>query len=582
MQVESLSRLTDRTLRGDGAPRLDQGEGAQLQIPVSVLAELWVRALGRIRTLKGAFGSLVGDLGACTGRDCGQALSEEVSGKMIRRIDLRWILAGAVVLYVILFSVLSVVRYNTLHAKTFDLGILAQVTWNTAHGRWFETSVDRASSAELIGSYLGNHVRPILLLLAPLYRLWPDPRLLLVLQSVALGAAAFPLYAVARRGTGDARAALLIACCYLAYPAVGFLNLADFHPVAFTVPLLFLASWALLTERGWLFWVAVLLALSTKEEMVVPIGAWGMVSLLQRGKRRVGFGLMALAGVWAVLCFSFIIPHFNEGRPYRFWSLWSQLPGFSEQDGVGGGAGGASVATVALFLVHLFLPLGFLPFLGLRALVVCLPSLAYLLLGGRPALHSVGYQYPAVLIPWLFLAVVEGLRSVRPVTRRRFYRLGLAFLLVGTVGIQVALNPVYLYAQAGMFRPEPCHEQALEALAQIPPGAGVATINRLGPQVVNRRVLVAVEYPAPFRLDQVQMADFVLLDLVDCRFVPRPDPRAAYADMVEQVLETGQFRVRYWSGRILLLERGAPSEERVEDVLAYVGDLVEQDRPCWP
>jgi uncharacterized membrane protein len=501
---------------------------------------------------------------------------------MIRRLDLRWILAGAVVLYVILFGILSVVRYNTLHAKTFDLGILTQTVWNTAHGRPFETSLGRAGNEELIGSYLGNHVRPILLLLAPLYRLWPDPRLLLVLQSAALGVAAFPLYAVARRRTGDARAALLVAYCYLAYPAVGFLNLADFHPVAFSVPLLFLACWAWLTERGWLFWVAVLLTLSTKEEMVVPIAAWGMVSLLQRGKRRVGFGLVALAGVWAFLCFGVVIPHFNEGRPYRFWSLWSQLPVFSGQDGVGSGAGRASAATMALFLVHLFLPLGFLPLLGFRALIVCVPSLAYLLLGGRPALHSVGYQYPAVLVPWLFLAVVQGLRRVRHVTRRRFYRLGLTFLLAGTVGIQVPLNPIYLYAQAGMFQPDPCHDQVLEALAQIPPRAGVATINRLGPQVINRSVLVAVEYPAPFRLDQIQMADFVLLDLVDCRFVPSPDPRAAYADMVTQVLDTGLFRVRYWSGRVLLLEKGEPEEVLIEQVRAYVDGLVEQERPCWP
>ena len=227
-----------------------------------------------------------------------------------------FLLVGAVILYIFVFSTLSLARYNAFHASTFDLGIITQVVWNTAHGRWFETSIDRATNTELVGSYLGNHVRPILLLLAPLYRLWPDPRLFLILQSVALGAAALLLYRIARQQTGDMRGALVVACCYLAYPALGFLNLVDFHPIALTIPLLYLAYWALLERRIRLFWVAVVLALATKEEMVVPIGTWGLVNLLDRERRRIGLGLVVLAGVWAVLGFGLIIPTFNEGQPY--------------------------------------------------------------------------------------------------------------------------------------------------------------------------------------------------------------------------------------------------------------------------
>jgi uncharacterized membrane protein len=376
----------------------------------------------------------------------------------------------------------------------------------------------------------------------------------------------------------------------LVYPALGFLNLADFHPIVFSVPFIFLAYWALQEGRMALFWVFVLLALSTKEEMVVPVGTWGLVNLLQREKRRVGLGLVAVAGFWAVLCFGLIIPAFNKGQPYRFWQLWSHLPAFSAESSVQGGTAqpiaSTSPETVALFLLHLFLPLGLLPYFGPASFVVALPSLIYLLLGRRPAFHSVGYQYPAVLIPWFFLAVVEGLQRLRRAAHRsgglKPYRLGLAFLLLGTIGANVPLNPVFLYAKSGAFRSNSCHVQITKALAQIPPDAGVATINRLGPPLANRRVLIALEYPPPLRLDHVQAADYVLLDLVDCRLVAAPDPRAGYADIVTQVLETDRFRVRYWSDRILLLERGDPSEEEINNVLNYVADLVEQDRPCWP
>jgi len=500
-----------------------------------------------------------------------------------------FLLSGIVLLYVVVFSGLALARYDTFHASTFDLGIMTQVVWNTAYGRWFETSIDRATNVELIGSYLGNHVRPILVGLSLLYRLWPDPRLLLVLQSVALGTAAFPLYWIVHRQTDDPKAALIVACCYLVYPALGFLNLVDFHPIALSIPLLYMAYWALLEGRMTLFWVAVLLALFTKEEMVVPIGTWGLVNLLKRDKRCVGLGLLTMAVVWTILCYGVIVPYFNDGQPYRFFQLWSHLPGFSKSSVQGGTAqplAEASPETVILFLVHLALPLGFLPLLGPVSLVVALPTLTYLLLGSRPAFHSVGYQYPAVLIPWFFLAVSEGLQRLRRRASRhgglRFYRLGLAFLLIGTIGANIPLNPVLLYAQAGAFQPDPYHDQIVEALAQIPPETGVAVVNRLGPPLANRRVLVALEYPSPLRLDHVQMADYVLLDLVDCRTVPALDPRAEYANIVTQVLQTGRFRVRYWSGRILLLERGTPSEKELPAVLDYVADLVEQKRPCWP
>jgi hypothetical protein len=93
---------------------------------------------------------------------------------------------------------------------------------------------------------------------------------------------------------------------------------------------------------------------------------------------------------------------------------------------------------------------------------------------------------------------------------------------------------------------------------------------------------VALEYPPPLRLDHVEMTDCVLLDLVDCRTVPAADQREAYARMVEQVLGSRRFRVDLWEDRILLLEKGSPTEEELSKIRAYVDRLVEEDRPCWP
>jgi uncharacterized membrane protein len=492
-----------------------------------------------------------------------------------------------VIIYIVTFSTLSVIRHNTLHTVIYDMGIFSQVIWNTAHGRWFETSLGRSHDVSLIGNYLGNHVRPMFLLLAPFYRLWPDPRQLLILQSIALGLGGPLLYHIARRKIGRPTPALVITLVYLLYPALGFLNLNDFHPMALTIPLLLLAYWARLEKRSGLFWISIVLALAAKEEMVIPIGTWGLIISFQKEERRKGVGMMALAGAWAILSFGVVIPHF-QGRPYRFWEMWAHLPilrqflnGTRE---VATPSSNFSPGLMLLWLIHLFLPLGFLPFLGPQFFLVALPSLFYLLAANEPRMYMIGFQYPAVLIPWFFLAIVEGLRWLRRTHRRRLYRLGLVFMIAGTVGTNILANPIYRQLQAGSFWRDLHYEQMVTALEMIPPDASVSTINRLGPQLVHRRELISFELPAPFRLDHVTMADYILLDLVDCHTADtsRENRRTEYSMMVTQVLETRLYRVRYWSERILLLERGTPSDEQIDAVLDYVNALLEEEHPCWP
>jgi len=498
------------------------------------------------------------------------------------------LLCIVIAIYGVVFTVASLRRHSTFHSYTLDLGIMAQVTWNTAHGRLFETSIGRATTRELVGSYLGSHVRPILIPLALLYRLWPDPSLLLVLQTAALAAGACPLFVITRRHTGSSWLSLAIACCYLAYPALGFANLYDFHPVCLSIPLLFVAYLALQTDHNVLFWVTTLLALSTKEEMVVPLGTWALILILGRRHRRTGWVLLSIVAAYAVACFGFIIPVLNEGRAYRFLALWSRLLGVPIP------AGGAesviaegSLLAKIVFVLHLVLPLGLPLFLRFPTSAVALPTLVYLLLGQRSELHTIGWQYPAVLVPWLFLGAVEGLgwlveRCRQAPRTRLILSTAIALMLAGTVGTNLVMNPVVLLAEQGRLQRGSEHDDILRALSLIPPQASVAACGRFGPHLANRRILVPFDYPPPFRLDHVQQADYVLLDLAGAWAIVADDPRAAYADMISQVLQTNNYRVRLWTGRILLLERGLPTAHELEPIMQCVNSLTGEKPLCSP
>ena len=85
-----------------------------------------------------------------------------------------------------MFAAYSIARHAAFNSKAYDLGLHAQVFWNTSQGRLFASSIE-------VKNYLGDHVSPIILLLAPIYRLWPDPAWLLILQAVALASGALRL-----------------------------------------------------------------------------------------------------------------------------------------------------------------------------------------------------------------------------------------------------------------------------------------------------------------------------------------------------------------------------------------------------
>ncbi len=172
------------------------------------------------------------------------------------------------------FLVISALLQHCALGTGYDLGIYDQTLWNLAHGRiWMTTLV-----YETGGFY--DHFEPILALLVPLYWLWADVRVLLIVQSLALGLGALPIYLYARHRFklwehGNALA-LVIAAVYLAYPAMHNANLNDFHEVSLLPPLLGFALYGLLTGRPRVTWVFLALCLMVKEDFSVTFLMFGL------------------------------------------------------------------------------------------------------------------------------------------------------------------------------------------------------------------------------------------------------------------------------------------------------------------
>jgi uncharacterized membrane protein len=144
-----------------------------------------------------------------------------------------------IALYVIVFGALSLLQHEAFRTSVFDLGNVDQALWNTTQGRiLYFTTQPRVGT-----SRLGMHVEPILLPLALLYFVFPDPRALLVLQTLAIGLSAWPVFLLACRKLGSPWAGVAFVAAYLLWPGLESANLFEFHAAALSP---FFMLWAFL------------------------------------------------------------------------------------------------------------------------------------------------------------------------------------------------------------------------------------------------------------------------------------------------------------------------------------------------
>ena len=234
-----------------------------------------------------------------------------------------FVLGGAVA-FAVVFALLSWLKYRAYMDARFDLGNMVQAVYNTAHGHFLEITTGELKPRQM--SRLGSHVDPILALFALPWLVWPSPVMLLVLQAVIVATGAWPAYRLGTRVTRDPRAGALLAGAYLLYPALGFLVLNEFHPVALATPLL-LWAFLYLEEGRWLWALPFLvLAAACKETVPLVIGTMGVYFAIRKRSWRPLILTAAAAAYFAVAVWV-IIPHYNGDQSAfiaRYGSLWGQ------------------------------------------------------------------------------------------------------------------------------------------------------------------------------------------------------------------------------------------------------------------
>ncbi len=441
----------------------------------------------------------------------------------------------------------------------FDLGIYDQGTWLLSRLR--------APFVTVRGLNLfGEHASYILALVAPLYRLWPDPRLLLLLQVVALAVPAVVVYRLGARHLANPVAGLAVAVAYLAYPAMQWALTWQFHPETLAAAFLALAALAADRRRTRPMAVWLGLALLCREDVgLVVAGLGGLLALT--GQRAVGRRVLIAGLVWWVLATFLLIPWAN-GRQTNLFELNYGVTGLGPiallraLPSMAGRALATALSNRGLgYLLLVLVPLLGLPLLAPPALLPVAPALFLNLAAIPPEQHQIRYQYLATSAPLLAVATVAGLKALA--TRRRaLLAPALVALVLAAVVSDQRFGPAPWSHDKVVASASPAEPAIRRALAMIPPDAPVSAQFDLVAHLSHR--VRVYEFPNPFRSVNWGLAGDVhsARDRQDLRYVvvDRSLLDQSQRTLLRDLQASPDWATRLDSGDVVLLEqRGGAS-----------------------
>jgi len=361
-------------------------------------------------------------------------------------------------------------RYQT---PSWDLGIFTQLARRYAHLQ--------APIVDVKGdgyNLLGDHFHPLLVLLGLPYRIWPSALTVLLVQAVLL---AFSMWVVTRAAVhrlGAIPGSLVGVAYGLSFGIVEAV-VAQFHEIAFAVPLLALSLVALL-DRRWLaaaLWAAPLVLV--KEDLGVTVAVLGAL-VAWRGRDegprpgRVGAALAAWGMAWFALTTRVLLPALNPDGQFAYAGK-VDVAAVARQPWLGVVHlvdDGTKLATLALLALACGL-------VGLRSplMLAALPTLAWRFWSPDPVYWGPKWHYSAVLMPIAAVALLDGIELAGRSPRGWLRRVGEVAVAV-CVTAAVALTPQLGFAQLGrasFWQPNLRAAAAQRLLDEVPAGVTVET-----------------------------------------------------------------------------------------------------------
>jgi len=468
------------------------------------------------------------------------------------------------IVYIAIFSTLSILQHNRFNTYGFDLGIHDQVLWGYSQG-----NVPMFSS--LLGMFgLGDHMTPIMILLTPLYWIYSDVRCLLFFQCAFLSLGALPIYWLAKDKLKSNFLAVSLAASYLLFPALEYVNMYEFHPVALSITFLLFMLYFLYKERYIRYFILLVLSLMCQEPVALPIIILGFCLFFFHRKRKLGIITSGAALFWFCIAMWVLIPYF-AGQPYRHFGARFHYLGDNFGQIVKTLVGNpllvlkqVSILPKFFYLFHLFAPLGFISFFGSFALLPAIAPLGYCLLSDFPGLYSIEWQYTAPIIPFIFAGAIFGIWNIRKFLKRNKFgeRRGIIaasiFILACSLLANRYFSPsplskrfdVNRYFDTEEYKATEHNLLAYKIMKLIPEDASVSTQAAYVPHLTHRKEI--------YQFPNIHNAEYVFINT-------RAWIRKGLPEVFERFLDNENYGVILHEETYFLFKRGVKNYLVVEE-----------------
>ncbi|GAB4443053.1 MAG: hypothetical protein OHK0015_42500 [Chloroflexi bacterium OHK40] len=475
-----------------------------------------------------------------------------------------WATAAVVFGFTAFIGGYALANHHAFGTNGYDLGLYDQTFWLVSR---MLPNYSTGAGINMVGSHANLMIFP----LATLYWLVPDVRALLLLQTLAVGLAAVPLYLLGR-DSGQPWLGVAVGLAYLAHPAVQNMALFDFHVDTIAATALIVALWASEARRWRLMLACCAIVVLCKENFAITVAWLGMWQLARR-RWRLGTALIIGSVAWFLFATQLLVPaligHDESLHVSRFARYGDSVPAII-----------LFVLTNPLavlpdlfppgadqYLFKLLLPFALLPLLSPYTILAA-PALAINLLSNFDGQRSFNFHYNSLIVAVLAVAALDAARHIAQwlgsaghARRTAVAGWALAALLLGAAWYSQGSTLLRRDTIANyVTRDEELRYRRAYILSLIPPEAGVSAQSNLHPQLTHRQQIFI--YPNPFiradfyhpeALPFAPQIDYVVLDTR--RIGPSSVSIDDQARLVDELEERGLYRRAASLGGLVLLER---------------------------
>lgn len=425
-------------------------------------------------------------------------LAKDLKGSKLLRINPYLCIVIAIsLLYFIFFSYYTVLRHDVFLSGRFDLGNMDQTVWNTSQGRFFTLTNPDGTN---IMSRLGVHSDIFLALLAPLYFIWNDPGVLLILQTLSLAFAGIFVYLISKKITKREVLSVIFSFSFFANFWIHEQNIFDFHAVSIATFFLLAAFYFLIKKRAVLFVIFLALAATTKENIFLILSVFG-IFFLTRKVWKLGTILTVAPILIFYFLVAFAIPQVR-GKEHFALDAYKYL-GDSPLSVVKNSLHNPEILFHQLFNLstleylnnHLF-STGYLALLSPFYLLFTLPDALIYLFSSNTEYRSYQYHFGAVIVPFVYIAAIYSSKKLI----EKFKKVNVArvlsyYLIAFTIYSLYFFSPIPGMKNGDITPLEVTNSQVISRyLSVIPKDADVAASNTIGAHLSHRKYIYVVPY----------------------------------------------------------------------------------------